>query len=32
MDVQPEAAAGPPLDRWAELSEFLRSRRARLKP
>ncbi|MER6038194.1 helix-turn-helix transcriptional regulator [Streptomyces sp. NPDC001835] len=32
MDVEPEAAAGPPLDRWAELSEFLRSRRARLKP
>ncbi|MGW5325654.1 helix-turn-helix domain-containing protein [Streptomyces sp. NPDC004014] len=32
MDVQPEAAAGPPLDRWAELSEFLRSRRARLRP
>ncbi|MEU2550447.1 helix-turn-helix domain-containing protein [Streptomyces sp. NPDC014684] len=32
MDVQPEAAAGPPLDRWAELSEFLRSRRARLQP
>ncbi|MGW5369629.1 helix-turn-helix domain-containing protein [Streptomyces sp. NPDC004009] len=32
MDVEPEAAAGPPLDRWAELSEFLRSRRARLQP
>ncbi|MFF5401666.1 helix-turn-helix domain-containing protein [Streptomyces misionensis] len=33
MDEQPEAAvAGPPLDRRAELSEFLRSRRARLKP
>ncbi|WP_445279192.1 helix-turn-helix domain-containing protein [Streptomyces sp. DSM 118148] len=32
MDLQPEAAAGPPLDRWAELSEFLRSRRARLQP
>ncbi|ARP71994.1 XRE family transcriptional regulator [Streptomyces pluripotens] len=29
---QPEAAAGQPLDRRAELSEFLRSRRARLKP
>ncbi|MFI1365838.1 helix-turn-helix domain-containing protein [Streptomyces griseochromogenes] len=33
MDEQPEAAgAGRPLDRRAELSEFLRSRRARLKP
>ncbi|TWV25594.1 helix-turn-helix domain-containing protein [Streptomyces misionensis] len=33
MDEQPQAAvAGPPLDRRAELSEFLRSRRARLKP
>jgi len=33
MDEQPEAAvAGPPLDRRAELSEFLRSRRAWLKP
>ncbi|RZU44165.1 helix-turn-helix protein [Streptomyces sp. BK022] len=32
MDEQPEAAVGRPLDRRAELSEFLRSRRARLKP
>ncbi|MGW0768352.1 helix-turn-helix domain-containing protein [Streptomyces sp. NPDC002676] len=32
MDEQPEAAATRPLDRRAELSEFLRSRRARLKP
>ncbi|MEU6283970.1 helix-turn-helix transcriptional regulator [Streptomyces sp. NPDC047028] len=36
MDEQPEAvaaaSAGRPLDRRAELSEFLRSRRARLKP
>ncbi|MFF7235868.1 helix-turn-helix domain-containing protein [Streptomyces collinus] len=32
MDEQPEAGAGRPLDRRAELSEFLRSRRARLKP
>ncbi|MDC2945748.1 MULTISPECIES: helix-turn-helix domain-containing protein [Streptomyces] len=41
MDAQPEAAqdrqppdgpAGAPLDRRAELSEFLRTRRARLKP
>ncbi|WP_055715174.1 helix-turn-helix domain-containing protein [Streptomyces torulosus] len=41
MDAQPEAAqdrqplggpTGAPLDRRAELSEFLRSRRARLKP
>ncbi|GHI05373.1 XRE family transcriptional regulator [Streptomyces cellostaticus] len=33
MDEQAEAAAaGRPLDRRAELSEFLRSRRARLKP
>ncbi|MET8579731.1 helix-turn-helix transcriptional regulator [Streptomyces collinus] len=32
MDEQPEAAAGRALDRRAELSEFLRSRRARLKP
>ncbi|MFS4093621.1 helix-turn-helix domain-containing protein [Streptomyces sp. AF1A] len=33
MDEQPGAsAAGLPLDRRAELSEFLRSRRARLKP
>ncbi|MGW3353865.1 helix-turn-helix domain-containing protein [Streptomyces bungoensis] len=34
MDEQPDAAvpAGRPLDRRAELSEFLRSRRARLKP
>jgi transcriptional regulator with XRE-family HTH domain len=31
MDVQPESA-GRLLDRRAELSEFLRSRRARLKP
>lgn len=33
MDEQPDAATvGRPLDRRAELSEFLRSRRARLKP
>ncbi|MEV6839333.1 helix-turn-helix transcriptional regulator [Streptomyces sp. NPDC051133] len=34
MDEQPQApaAVGRPLDRRAELSEFLRSRRARLKP
>jgi transcriptional regulator with XRE-family HTH domain len=36
MDEQPEAvaaaSAGRPLDRRAELSEFLRGRRARLKP
>jgi transcriptional regulator with XRE-family HTH domain len=41
MDAQPEAAqdrqplggpTGAPLDRRAELSEFLRTRRARLKP
>jgi transcriptional regulator with XRE-family HTH domain len=33
MDEEQEAApAGRPLDRRAELSEFLRSRRARLKP
>ncbi|MEU4037102.1 helix-turn-helix domain-containing protein [Streptomyces collinus] len=32
MDEQPEATAGRALDRRAELSEFLRSRRARLKP
>ncbi|WP_416486063.1 helix-turn-helix domain-containing protein [Streptomyces sp. CL12] len=33
MDEQRDAAVtGPPLDRRAELSEFLRSRRARLKP
>ncbi|MFE9439522.1 helix-turn-helix transcriptional regulator [Streptomyces sp. NPDC006602] len=38
MDVQPEPAPGPTpeaggsLDRRAELSEFLRTRRARLKP
>ncbi|MFI8243289.1 helix-turn-helix domain-containing protein [Streptomyces sp. NPDC085866] len=32
MDAQQDAAAGRPLDRRAELSEFLRSRRARLKP
>ncbi|MFF4545611.1 helix-turn-helix domain-containing protein [Streptomyces sp. NPDC001435] len=33
MDQQPETAApGHSLDRRAELSEFLRSRRARLKP
>ncbi|MFF0220848.1 helix-turn-helix domain-containing protein [Streptomyces sp. NPDC004629] len=31
MDEQPESA-GRPLDRRAELSEFLRTRRARLKP
>ncbi|MEU0002979.1 helix-turn-helix transcriptional regulator [Streptomyces sp. NPDC006314] len=33
-DEQPQVAAAPggPLDRRAELSEFLRSRRARLKP
>ncbi|MFE9098690.1 helix-turn-helix domain-containing protein [Streptomyces sp. NPDC007264] len=29
---EPRAEAGPALDRRAELSEFLRSRRARLKP
>ncbi|WP_371546338.1 helix-turn-helix transcriptional regulator [Streptomyces sp. NBC_00554] len=29
---QPSGEAGPPLDRRAELSEFLRTRRARLKP
>ncbi|MFI9648613.1 helix-turn-helix domain-containing protein [Streptomyces sp. NPDC052040] len=35
MDEQPDsvqAAPGQPLDRRAELSEFLRTRRARLKP
>ncbi|WP_317445066.1 helix-turn-helix transcriptional regulator [Streptomyces collinus] len=32
MDEQPEATPGRVLDRRAELSEFLRSRRARLKP
>lgn len=37
MDAQPDSAqepvaAGQPLDRRAELSEFLRTRRARLKP
>ncbi|MGQ4732114.1 helix-turn-helix domain-containing protein [Streptomyces sp. Ju416(a)] len=32
MDDQPEAAAPEPLDRRAELSEFLRTRRARLQP
>ncbi|MGW1980919.1 helix-turn-helix domain-containing protein [Streptomyces collinus] len=32
MDEQPEAGAGRALNRRAELSEFLRSRRARLKP
>ncbi|MFJ3303280.1 helix-turn-helix domain-containing protein [Streptomyces sp. NPDC086549] len=32
MDELPESAAARPLDRRAELSEFLRSRRARLKP
>ncbi|MFR9789384.1 helix-turn-helix domain-containing protein [Streptomyces sp. MB22_4] len=33
MDEQQDTAVtGPPLDRRAELSEFLRSRRARLKP
>ncbi|MGW2651518.1 helix-turn-helix domain-containing protein [Streptomyces sp. NPDC001393] len=31
-EPQAAAAAGRPLDRRAELSEFLRSRRARLKP
>ncbi len=30
--TEPAADAGPPLDRRAELSEFLRTRRARLKP
>jgi transcriptional regulator with XRE-family HTH domain len=30
--TEPAAGAGPPLDRRAELSEFLRTRRARLKP
>jgi transcriptional regulator with XRE-family HTH domain len=32
MDDQPEAAAPEPLDRRAELSEFLRTRRAKLLP
>ncbi|MGW4035879.1 helix-turn-helix domain-containing protein [Streptomyces sp. NPDC004778] len=32
MDHQPEAAAPEPLDRRAELSEFLRTRRAKLQP
>ncbi|MGW4837964.1 helix-turn-helix domain-containing protein [Streptomyces globisporus] len=32
MDDQPEAAAPEPLDRRAELSEFLRTRRAKLRP
>lgn len=32
MDEQPESLAARPLDRRAELNEFLRSRRARLKP
>ncbi len=32
MDDQSEAAAPEPLDRRAELSEFLRTRRARLQP
>ncbi|MGW5333020.1 helix-turn-helix domain-containing protein [Streptomyces bauhiniae] len=32
MDEQPETALSRQLDRRAELSEFLRSRRARLKP
>ncbi|MDX3077465.1 helix-turn-helix domain-containing protein [Streptomyces sp. NPDC088354] len=32
MHEQPEGAVGRPLNRRAELSEFLRSRRARLKP
>ncbi|MFJ2027684.1 helix-turn-helix domain-containing protein [Streptomyces sp. NPDC087897] len=32
MDDQPEAASPEPLDRRAELSEFLRTRRARLQP
>ncbi|TXS12865.1 transcriptional regulator [Streptomyces sp. wa22] len=31
-DPRPGGSAGPALDRRAELSEFLRSRRARLKP
>ncbi|MFH8338705.1 helix-turn-helix domain-containing protein [Streptomyces sp. AM6-12] len=31
-EQQDTAVTGPPLDRRAELSEFLRSRRARLKP
>ncbi|MFF5724862.1 helix-turn-helix domain-containing protein [[Kitasatospora] papulosa] len=31
-DPRPGGTAGPALDRRAELSEFLRSRRARLKP
>ncbi|MFF2601237.1 helix-turn-helix domain-containing protein [Streptomyces californicus] len=32
MDDQPEAASPEPLDRRAELSEFLRTRRAKLQP
>jgi transcriptional regulator with XRE-family HTH domain len=32
MDELPESASGASLDRRAELSEFLRTRRARLKP
>ncbi|MFF0572119.1 helix-turn-helix domain-containing protein [Streptomyces sp. NPDC004041] len=32
MDDQPEGAAPEPLDRRAELSEFLRTRRAKLQP
>ncbi|WGP08228.1 helix-turn-helix transcriptional regulator [Streptomyces sp. SH5] len=32
MDDQPEAAVPEPLDRRAELSEFLRTRRAKLQP
>ncbi|MFJ3546866.1 helix-turn-helix domain-containing protein [Streptomyces rubiginosohelvolus] len=32
MDDQPEATAPEPLDRRAELSEFLRTRRAKLQP
>lgn len=32
MDDQPEAASPEPLDRRAELSEFLRTRRAKLRP
>ncbi|WP_329413031.1 helix-turn-helix transcriptional regulator [Streptomyces sp. NBC_00704] len=32
MDERPEPASGASLDRRAELSEFLRTRRARLKP
>ncbi|WP_405634059.1 helix-turn-helix transcriptional regulator [Streptomyces sp. NBC_01178] len=32
MDDQPEAGSPEPLDRRAELSEFLRTRRAKLRP